>query len=376
MKIGFDAKRALNNSTGLGNYARVLLNALAHYFPEEEYLLYTPMVNTEYSELLDDKLALHLPDRTSRFNRGSIWRTFGLATEVLKDRVDLFHGLSNELPYGINKSGAASVVTIHDLIFLKHSKQYPFLDRSIYTLKTKYAAKHADKIVAVSHETKHDLMEFYSVPEKKIEVIHPAVDELFYQEATKEQKAGVAKKYNLPQKYILTVGSFFPRKNQKVILEAFAALAAQAEEDLVMVGNSGTERQNTEEAIARLGLRNRVKIIDAVSNVDLPVVYQQSSLCVNASLWEGFGMPVLEGLCSNVPVLASDIASHKEAGGTAARYFKASDKEDLHQLMRRVLTDANLKRDMIAQGRTQAEAMSSKLCAEKMMGLYRQLIRR
>ncbi len=375
MKIGFDAKRALSNGTGLGNYARVLLNALARCFPEEQYLLYTPSVNAAYAELLDDKLALQLPDRASRFNRGSLWRTFGLATGIMKDRVDLFHGLSNELPYGINKSGAASVVTIHDLIFLKHREQYPFLDRSIYTLKTKYAAKHADKIVAVSYEAKQDLMNYYNVPESKIEVIHPAVDELFYQVATKEQRASVVKKYNLPQKYVLAVGSFFPRKNQKIIVEAFAAIATKLEESLVIVGNTGTERRSIEETIGRLGLSNRVKIVDGVGNLDLPVVYQQSSLCVNASLWEGFGMPVLEGLCSKVPVLASDIASHKEAGGTGARYFKATDKEELKHLMLTVLTDSNLQKQMILQGQRHAQEMSSKICAEKMMMLYSQLIR-
>ncbi len=375
MKIGFDAKRALNNGTGLGNHARVLLNAFVRYFPEEEYLLYTPLVNAEYAELLEDRLVLRLPGRASRFNRGSLWRTFGLANEVLKDKVDLFHGLSNELPYGINKSAAASVVTIHDLIFLKHREQYPFFDRSIYTLKTKYAAKHADKIVAVSQETRSDLLEFYKVPEEKIEVIYPVPDELFYRGATSEQKVAVSKRYSLPQKYILTVGSFFPRKNQKIILDAFATFAADVEESLVIIGNTGTERQNIEDAIEKLGLRNKVKIVDGVINADLPCIYQQSALCVSASLWEGFGMPVLEGVTSNVPVLASDIPSHREAGGEAARYFKPTDKEELRHLMIKVLADVKLRDEMVQQGRAHAGKLNGETFATKHMQLYHQLVR-
>ena len=164
MKIAFDAKRALNNSTGLGNHARILLNALMRDFPENEYLLFSPKAKDEFFHQLAGDFKIIFPETRLEKSFHPLWRSYGMNRQLDREKANIYHGLSNEIPISTVHSPLATVVTIHDLIFLKHTEQYPFIDRQMYKLKTKYAAQHADKIIAVSNETKNDLMDFYKVP--------------------------------------------------------------------------------------------------------------------------------------------------------------------------------------------------------------------
>ncbi|MFN8287326.1 MAG: glycosyltransferase family 1 protein [Chitinophagales bacterium] len=374
MRIGFDAKRALNNGTGLGNYARGLLNALAQKFPGEEYLLFSPYAKAEHLDHMAGDFELCLPPSNALINKGAIWRSFGVVSELRHKRVDLFHGLSNELPYGIKSSGVPAVVTIHDLIFLKHKEQYPFFDRQLYKLKTAYAVKAAQKVVAVSGETRDDLIRFYNVPGERIEIIPPVISSDFYNRAAVEDLQNVASKFSLPEKFILGVGSFYPRKNHRTILEAYAQIAKETEEDLIFVGNVGSEMIKVNAAVEALGLSNRVKLITTVSNKELPAIYQLASLFITASLWEGFGMPIVEGLASETPVIASAIPSHKEAGGEAALYFDAFSADDLAKRIKLVLSSPQLQSEMKTKGLEHAKGQMGNTCAEKMMNVYHSLL--
>ena len=186
MRIGFDAKRMLNNPTGLGNHARILLNALMRDYPENEYLLFSPKAKDAFFHQLHGNFSAHFPETKWAQFIHSLWRSYGMTTDLQGNKVGIYHGISNELPFNIHRTRIKTVVTIHDLIFLKHTEQYPWIDRQIYKAKTKYAAKHADAIIAVSRETKQDLIEIYRVPEKKINVIYPSVYEKFYDIVSEE----------------------------------------------------------------------------------------------------------------------------------------------------------------------------------------------
>jgi glycosyltransferase involved in cell wall biosynthesis len=373
MRLGFDAKRALNNFTGLGNHARILLNAMMRDFPENDYLLFSPKAKTELFNELQGAFKLHLSG-TGRgpFKQGGLWRSWGITNDLLEERVALYHGLSNELPFNIHRSGIKTVVTIHDLIFLKHTEQYPFLDRQIYELKTRYAAKHAHKIIAVSHETKADLVHFYNVPEKKVEVIYPSVDIAFQSNKTPDFTA--IEKYKLPAKYILNVGSFFPRKNHSKLIEAFARIKDKIEEDLVLIGSNGSIKKEIETLIAKNQLENRVKIISGATNQDLPAIYQKASAFVFPSLYEGFGAPVLEALFSKVPVIASKGNAIEEAGGPRSLFVDPSSADELAAAILKVLSDSALRKEMIEAGYAHAQKMTDKVFAEKVMGVYSSLM--
>jgi glycosyltransferase involved in cell wall biosynthesis len=372
MKIAFDAKRALNNSTGLGNHARILLNALLRDFPENEYLLFSPKAKDEWVQQLNGKFKTFFPETGIEKTLHPLWRSLTINQQLEKEDVDVYHGLSNEIPLRNGKSSYRSVVTIHDLIFLKHIEQYPFADRQIYKLKTKYAAKHSDKIIAVSNETKNDLMEFYKVPEEKIVVIHPSVDPLF-QTANSLQDDQIRSRYSLPNKFILNIGSFFPRKNQRTLIEAFDLIKGKVEEDLVLVGKDGNLKQEIEELIEKKKLADRVKILSNVANNDLPSVYRTASVFVFPSLYEGFGAPVLEALFSGVPVITTKGGAMQEAGGNDSLYANPMNAEEIADAMLLVLKNDDLRKRMIENGLLHSQAMTDSSFAEKTMKVYKAL---
>lgn len=373
MKIGFDAKRALNNSSGLGNYSRNLLNALMQHFASEEYLLFTPKAKDEFFHQLHGDFKMLLPETQFQKAFPALWRSSGIKNQLHKNRLDIYHGLSNEIPFGIKGSGIATIVTIHDLIFLKHTDQYPFIDRQIYKLKTQYAAKHADRIIAVSNQTKQDLIELYGVAEKKIEVIYPIIDLHFLTADNGQRTTDIRQKYKLPAKYILNVGSFFARKNQKTLIEAFDLIKTQVQENLVLVGGAGNTRAEIEALIMKKGLQNRVHIISNVPNADLPAVYGAASVFVFPSLYEGFGMPVVEALLCNMPVITTKGGCFEEAGGPASIYINPSSAEEISAAILKVVNDDNLKAKMISTGFAYARTMNAESIAQNTMALYKSI---
>jgi len=393
MRLGFDAKRALNNFTGLGNHARILLNAMMRDFPNNDYKLYSPKAKTELLDGLDGNFELILPQRTLQrtrnaaksfgantavaqsFNllkRGGLWRSWGITNDLLKAQVQLYHGLSNELPFNIHRTGIKTVVTIHDLIFLKHTEQYPFTDRQFYKMKTRYAAKHAHKIIAVSEETKADLIHYYNTPAEKIEVIYPSVDIAF--QTGKQPDLQRLDKYNLPAKYILNVGSFFPRKNQKTLIEAFDLIKDKIKEDLVLLGSGGSIKKEVEALIAAKNPGTRIRILSGVANEDMPAVYSNASLFVFPSLYEGFGAPVLEALFSKVPVVASKGGAIQEAGGRGALFVDPVNASELADAMLSVLNNNVLKNQLVESGFTHAQSMTDEVFAAKVMSVYKQVL--
>jgi len=369
MRIAFDAKRMLNNPTGLGNHARILLNALMRDYPENEYLLFSPKAKDEFLHQLHGEFKVYFPSLPSGL--GPLWRSYSMTGDLIKTGVDIYHGISNEIPFNFRHPGIKTVVTIHDLIFLKHTDQYPWVDRQIYAIKTKYATKHADAIIAVSQETKRDLIEMYGVPEKKITVIYQSVAENFYHKASEEVHTAVVNKYKLPAKYILNVGSFFPRKNQIQLIEAFDKIKSQIAEDLVLVGSSGNILPEVRKILIEKKLEGRVHIITDVSNDDLPAVYQSANVFVFPSLFEGFGMPVLEALFSGAPVIASRGGAIEEAAGRDALFIDPKSAEDIAHKILLVLKDEALHKRMTDAGYLHAQTLTDRVFAAKTMEVYK-----
>jgi glycosyltransferase involved in cell wall biosynthesis len=373
MRIGFDAKRALNNTTGLGNYARWLLYALQAHYPQPEYFLYSPKAKSELEARLIGAHQFILPETLKAKLWPSYWRSVNLADEWHHQKLSLFHGLSNEIPLHSHRQKTPTVVTIHDLIFLKHQAQYSFFDRQLYTLKTKYACRHAAKIIAISEETKQDIIDFYKVSEHKIEVIYPAVDASFVVQSP-SVVSKVKQRYALPQKYILNVGSFFARKNQYTLIKAFLMIKDKVEEDLVLVGKSGNTLLELQKIIYDQKLTNRVKILTSVSNEDLPAVYSGASLLAYPSLYEGFGMPVLEAQQCGVPVVATHSGAIAEVAGPHSLVIPPTSAEEVAEKMLAVLTNNSLQEKMRAEGLAFSANFSLQSMAAKTMQLYQSIM--
>ena len=314
MNIAFDAKRLFLNYTGLGNYSRSLVYNMQRFFPHHTYHLYTPQIvrNKDTEKFFDEsKFIIHTPGKKPKV----LWRSFGIKKDLLRDNIDIFHGLSAEIPYGLDKTGIKTVVTIHDLIFKFFKKDYPFIDRRIYDIKTKYACRHADHIISISRHTTGDIMKSYAIGEEKISTVYLPLNPDFEKEYTFEELDAVKNKFNLPDSYFLYVGSITGRKNLALIIEALSMLDKNDYLPLVVVGKGKKYFTKIKYMIRELKLADKVIFLDNVNNSELPAIYHLSHFVVFPSKYEGFGIPVLEALQSNKPVLVSAGTSLEEVAG-------------------------------------------------------------
>lgn len=374
MKIGFDAKRAAFNRTGLGNYSRYVVDILATHFSQNHYRLYTPKLkaNGFLDQLLSVKgVTAHTPDTFCGRKLGSLWRSSSIVKQLVREGVELYHGLSNELPSGLKQAGIRSVVTIHDLIFLPHPEFYQPIDRAIYNFKFRKACESADKIIAVSECTKRDIIRFYGTVESKIEVIYQGCDAAFALKSTPTKLREVQQRYQLPDEYILFVGSIEARKN--LLLAVKALLHTRSQHTLVAVGRRTAYTEKVEQFVTENGLSDRVKLIHNVPFSDLPSVYQLAKLFVYPSLYEGFGIPLIEAIHSGLPVIGAKGSCLEEAGGPDSIYVDPQDEKELAAAFDRILSDEKLRQSMIGKGQAYVKQFDEKAQAEQIMRLYQSL---
>lgn len=375
MRIGFDAKRAFNNYTGLGNYSRYIIEALLEYAPEHQYFAYTPKIKGNWHTSLADfpsKLQVQLPVAYAQLP-AALWRSWFIAKDLQHDKIEVFHGLSNEIPYGLKKAGVKSVVSIHDLIFLRYPEQYPVLDRFFYERKFKYACHNADAIVAVSEQTKRDIIDFYGTPAERIHVIYQGCQPFFCQRIADTTIIDqVKQKYNIRRPYILCVASFTERKNQLRLIKAFQQLATK-DHDLVLVGGKSKYLEELKGYVVQAGIQKQVHFLSGVPAEDLPALYQGSSLFVYPSLFEGFGIPIIEALHSGVPVVAATGSCLEEAGGGGALYANPLDVADLADKIQQVLSNEALQNKLVNKGQEHVKQFAAKPIAEQLTQVYQSL---
>ena len=327
MRIGFDAIRALHNTTGLGNYARGVLRGLHAIAPDHSLHLYAPRPPAGAFRDFPAGIGatLHLPEDASTPITRATWRTCRLGRRAARDGMALYHGLTHEIPRDLPRTGIPSVVTFADLIYETHPEYFPWFDRWSYRLRYRWSARHADAIVAISAQTRNDLIACYGIDPGRITIVPPPRDPTFAVPVPAAARAAVRARHDLPPEFLLSVGTLEPRKNQDVLLRALASLAPADALPLVLVGRDGGSRAALEATIRALGLGARVRIRTDVATGDLPALLQQSSLFLYPSLVEGFGMPIVEALSAGVPVVASDGPCLLEAGGPESRYVAAAD---------------------------------------------------
>jgi len=370
MKIGFDGKRVTQNFTGLGNYSRYVLKILAEYYPENQYAVFVPKANHNSSYFPEyPSIHFHFPKNQLIKN---YWRSAGIVKDLRKEKIELFHGLSNEIPFGLKKAGILSVVTIHDLIFYRYPKYYPFLDRKIYEFKIRYASEHADKIIAVSEQTKSDLIKFFNVDESRIEVIYQNCDPIFMSEVSEQEKTRIRSTYNLPEEFLLNVGTIETRKNSLLIVKALKKLKDNIH--LVIIGKETLYTQVVKDFISNNNLMSRVHFLKNVSFQDLPGIYQQASIFIYPSEFEGFGIPVVEALSSGIPVIAAKGSCLEEAGGKDSIYVDPNDSDELADQINLVINNNEKREFMIRSGFEHIINFSNQKIADKLFKLYQNLI--
>ncbi len=371
MKIGFDAKRAFFNTSGLGNYCRGTINQLLQYYPENEYILYTPSLKNSIHFKGKDKADIITPENTADRLFPSIWRSSRMSRRLQSDRLNLFHGLSNELPKGIHKTGIPSVVTIHDLIIFRHPGFYRFFDRKIYLAKFRYCSKVANKIIATSEQTKKDVIRFLNVNEEKISVVYQGCDPAYYLNVDDEIKIKIREKYSLPGQYLLMVGTIEERKNLLGVIKAIDQ--NKIDMPLVVIGKPTPYLEIVKAYIASHHLKH-IYFYHNVPNNDLPALYQMATVFVYPSQFEGFGIPVLEALASGMPVITSKKGCFSEVGGKASLYVNPNEPDEIGEALKKVLTDEALQETMKKEGLEHAKKFSEEEVAKNTMGVYKEVI--
>ncbi len=375
MKIGFDAKRLFSNGSGLGNYSRTLVRNLTKFYPDHQFHLYTTKVSAAIDTLAIEKS----PATTVTYVGHSLkayWRTFSIKKDLRAAGIQIYHGLSHEIPFNLQKTGIKSVVTIHDLIYRTHPELFPLIDRKIYHWKFSNSIANADRIIAISENTRQDILRYFAVDPAKIRVIYQSCAPAFQAPFLPGAVAEVRAKFKLPARYLLFVGTISRRKNIEVILRAMSMAPAGLLPDLVIIGR-GKDYQEKIEALAHsLGLQERLQIINNLDDTpDLVQVYRGATVVIYPSIYEGFGLPIAEGMLAKVPVIAADNSSLREAGGPSTRYFNPDQPGELVQQLTEVLNQEALREEMIRSGYAYAmERFSDQRTAEQLMELYREVL--
>ena len=385
MRIGFDAKRAAQNATGLGNYSRFVIRILNNFFPDDEQVLYVP--NPKKTQHLDKATAngndndingknvtkIRFPQRIWKRLR-SLWRVWGITSDLKRDRIDIFHGLSNELPLNIRKAKCRSVVTIHDLIFLHYPKYYHWIDRKIYDFKFRRSCSDADRVIAGSEFTKREIMKYYGTPEAKIDVVYQGCDPAFSAPIGNEKLDEVARRYSLPQQFILYVGSIEERKNLMLVAKAIASRPSAFSHKIVAVGKRTPYVDEIRDYLEANGIADRMLFFHKVPFAYLPSFYRLADAFVYPSRIEGFGIPMLEAISSGLPAIGCTGSCLEEAGGPHCIYVDPDDAQAMSAALCRVVSDKELRETMIREGYKYARNFTDEVLAGKVHETYSSIL--
>ena len=364
MRIAFDAKRAFANRRGLGNYSRDVIRLMKTYAPQHTYTLCgipSALCDTQQAEICSPQGIWRLCP--------SLWRTFGCLRQ-LRD-IDIYHGLSGELPWGIHRTGIRTVVTMHDAIFMRYPQLYSPTYRWLFERKVRYALRVADIVIAISEQTKQDLMCYFDADETKIQVVYQGCSNIYRQTVSSQQVEDVKRRYDLPDKYLLYVGALEQRKNLHRLIEALRLAGITI--PLVLVGAPSVYgeqlKRQAEQAHVSLVFRH------SIPQADLPAIYKGAELFVYPSIFEGFGIPILESMCVGTPVVTSTGSCFAEVGGKAALYANPLDPKEMALVLQTAFQDEALRERMRRDGYKQADLFTDERVAANLIKVYAGLVR-
>ena len=377
MKIGIDVTAALTQGGGIGRYTRELVQAVTAIDAANSYRFFSakpPASLPVPNPLPQAKNVRHCPSPLNERWLYRLWYRLRLPLPVqwVTGRLDLFHSPDFVLP-PVN-GRIPTLLTVHDLSFIHYPHVFPPRLVQYLNQVVPWSIQRATHILADSKATRHDLLTIWQVPPEKVTVLYSGVHERF-RPVEEEVVTAVRRKYHLHQyPYILSVGTLQPRKNYQMLIRAFAPLARQLPHHLVISGGKGWLYQEMLAEVNRQGVSDRVHFIGFVDDADLPALYSAADLFVFPSLYEGFGLPLLEAMGCGTAVLTSNSASLPEVAGTAARQLDPQDQAAWTEQMQALLTDENALNQLVAAGFLQARHFSWQSSARKLLKIYRQLI--
>lgn len=359
MKIGINASFARKFNTGIGQVTVNYLKSLSSNLKD----------NNEYVLYLEEELELNFPYfqknvclpfwKRDDLIRKIWWEKFLLPRKARKDKCSEFISLY-QCPTILSKEIKHTMV-VHDIIPKLFPEYLNNFRKRFYWKLTEEAIKRADKIIAISEHTKKDLVDYLQVPKEKIKVSHIAVDNIYKKEIDEEESMDVLEKYSLKKGYIYNAGGLDKRKNIEKLLKAYQIMLGKDKNipDLVISGKLNPKMEplitNVEKIAEDLQIDDRVTFLGFVPQEDMPALYKNAKIFVYPSIYEGFGLPILEAMNVGVPVLTSGVSSIPEVGGEAVRYFDPESPKNMAENMEEVLGKENLRSDLIERGKQQAK---------------------
>ena len=374
MIVGLDAKRIVRNGTGLGSYGRTLVNDLIRLGDSDMSLrLYAPDEGRdELRGQVIEGAEFCYPTENPRSQgllaavRKAWWRSHGVVRDLQRDGVQVYHGLSGELPTGLRKAGIRGIVTIHDLIFMRHPEYYHWIDTRLYEWKFRQALREADRIIAISERTRQDILELGGEEyADRVTVIYQSFSPRFSTHILPERRAAVRERYKLPQRYVLSVGTIERRKNLLLAAEAVELLPQDIH--LVAVGKQTKYAQE-------LPHDERIHLLSGVPDDDLAVLYAMAEVFVYPSRYEGFGIPIIEAIAAGLPVVACSGSCLEETGGPYSLYVTPDDVIGMAERIKMSLRGARGRQERIDRSREYIRRFEGNDVAGQVADLYRTLL--
>jgi len=356
-RFGYDQKTDLPARVGSGEYCFELLLNLNKIDKKNSYIIYLPQSPTS-----------DLPNESSRWHYKivrprTMWTLVGLSLEFLlrRSKPDVFFSPTHYLPiFAPNKS----VISILDVSYVRYPALFRKSDLNQLTKWTRYSVGKARQVFTISKSSKDDIIKEYGIAESRVVVTYPGIkSEIRNPKSETNSKFKMQnsklldRKYGIGGQYILFVGTLQPRKNVARLIEAFSRIE-RSDISLIVIGKKGWLYEEILEAPKKFDIEDKVKFLDFVPDEDLPVFYKNAVCFVLPSLYEGFGLPVLEAMKYGCPVVTSNVSSLPEAGGNAALYVDPESADDIAAKIEKVLNDEKLRKDMIEKGYKQVKKFS------------------
>ena len=382
LTIGFEGKRLLTSSTGFGTYSRTLIKDICRFYPETRCVViahdsYNALKKLPTFSSIDveqvkrlDSIKVEYPPSSGRL----YWKLLGARRTLFNQGVDIYHGLAHQIPRSVRQKRVPVVLTVHDLIYRHYPELSSDTDLRLYESQLINACSISDKIIAVSESTKRDIVNFFSISPKKISVIYQSVDDRYHKIATAEIKQRTKSNYGLPERYLLYVGSMSERKNLLSVVKALNIIPPANRLPLVVVGAQTSYSNVVGEYIKNNSLDSWIIFPKRVETEDLPAVYQAADIFLYASLYEGFGIPILEALSSGIPVITSNVSAMPEAAGPDSRLIDPKRPDEIASSIIDILSDDSLRRKMVRNGYSYAQKFDNKIVTEQMLQLYQSTI--
>ncbi|UOF91483.1 glycosyltransferase family 4 protein [Fodinisporobacter ferrooxydans] len=368
MRIGVDARPLSGNRTGIGNYTLQLLLNLVNQENPHEYFLFA---HKEF-DLPKELQCLQKVIRTAR--SGTLWMQYGLPFLLEKYKIDLFWGPNYTIPL-LHLSPIKTVLTIHDMVSFIYPKTLPkkTVLHNLYALPL--YVKNADWVITDSNSTMYDVQSFLGVNDDRISSLPLGVSESYFKKRANSKN--VINSYGLiPNQFILYVGTIEPRKNLETIIKAYLEVNKKLEflPDLVIIGKKGWGYDSFFDCVQSSKLNTKIHILEYISDEDLACFYQEALMMIYPSLYEGFGLPVLEAMASGLPVITSNVSSLPEVVGDAGLLVNPYSVSELSNAICLLVYDGNLRNEISGKARRRASSFSWKNTANKTREIFDHLL--